>query len=197
MTLKASSFGTLVVTNDFTNYTNFINNYSNHLLNYEMYNLNNKTGENAILYLPNSDVRISSYSNVIFLEPVLCEGYLNIVNNAKIFVRNENFSLNIFKNVTTAREIFAVYHNAIKNLFNKGVFGECEYDYFMKLVKLNPQYKNLKFEQFTFVTLVLSELNIISIDTENVYNIILNAEVKSTLTNSKVYNFVHFMNKIN
>lgn len=197
MTLKASSFGTLVVTNDFTNYTNFINNYSNHLLNYEMYNLNNKTGENAILYLPNSDVCISSYSNVIFLEPVLCEGYLNIVNNAKIFVRNENFSLNIFKNVTTAREIFAVYHNAIKNLFNKGVFGECEYDYFMKLVKLNPQYKNLKFEQFTFVTLVLSELNIISIDTENVYNIILNAEVKSTLTNSKVYNFVHFMNKIN
>lgn len=195
-TLKSSNFGTLVVTNNFTNYTNFINTYSNYLLNYEMYSLNSKTGENSILYLPNNDINISAYSNVIFLEPLLCECYLNIVKNAKIYVNNDKLNLSIFKNVNTSRENFAIYHNAIKNMFLKSTFGECEYNYFLKLVKLNPQHKNLKFEQFVFVTMVLSELNIITIDNENVYNIFINKDVKNALNNSKIYNFVSFMNKV-
>ena len=199
-TLFTSHFGTLIVTNNFDNYTNFINKYSEHLINYELFNIKNKTGENAILYLPSSNISISTYSNVLFLEPVLCEQYLNGITIANIsIINNQNFNIfHALNNISTDRSVFGIYHTAIKNLSANKVVALNQNEYFVKLCKLNPQFKNLKFDQFIFVVMVLSDLDILRVSDNslNEYTILV-SEQKSQLQNSSIYNFVNFNNKLN
>lgn len=195
-TLKSSSFGTLVVTNNFKSYTKFINEFGQYISNYELFTINNKTGENAILYLPNYE-EITGYSNIILLEPVLVDSALICFNAKNLYVANFNSQVvvNCFNNISIERNIFGQVHVAIKNMIKKELFGENEYDYFNKLIKVNPQIKHVKFDQFVFIVMVLKELNILEIINGDFYNIIIK-ENKNPLENSKIYNYVKLLKNV-
>jgi single-stranded-DNA-specific exonuclease len=190
-----SNIGTLIVTYNFNNYINFIKNYKNKILNYELYNINSNNAENTILFCPNFENIISNYSNVIFLEPVLFDGVLNKIVNANIYIVNSKNGYNLNK-ISVSREVFAKYHNAIKNAQHKEINAINDLEYFKKLVKLNPQYKQLAFDQFTFVTYVLQELGIIKISDDEFYYLTINSEEKNNLSNSKIYNYIKLLLKI-
>ncbi len=191
-TLVASSFGTLVVTNSFENYNNFLNNFGAFVVNHELFEMQSKTGENCILYLPNFAEPLSGYGNVILLEPVICEGVLSQFHANNIYVAQNGFQsvLKNLQNITCDRNVFGHIHFAIKNMQQQKLFGENEADYFAKMLKLNPQLKNLKLDQFVFVRLVLHQLGIISLELDDFYAITTNENSKNPLTNSSIYNYV-------
>ena len=105
---------------------------------------------------------------------------------------------NAITDLNTNRNIFGIYHTAIKKLVQKNIHSFSEQEYFNLIKKKMPEYKNFKFNQFVFVTMVLSELNIINIiNNTDYYEITINSNVNNQLTNSSIYNFVNLFNTVN
>lgn len=190
-----SKMGNLFVCFNFDTYNKVIKNLSEHIKNYETFNIKTSTGSNTIIYLPTSFENFNNYNNIFFFDEILTKEYLNNFNsNITIFKVNNQTCLN---QLNTDRNVFAKYHTAIVNAINNKLSGYSKIEYFYSLKKLNPQFKDLKFDQFTFVVMVLSELNILQITNEELnYSISLNKNVNNPLTNSKIYNYVNLINKL-
>ena len=190
-------FGTLIVANDFNAYTYAVNQFGNQLFNFESFSVKDLTGTNTLLYLAKNSVNFSNYNRVVFLNDVLHENYLFGIN-AKILLHNVSKGNNVLSELDVSRSEFGIYHKAILTMSNKNLGSYSEQEYFNLLKKQHPSYKNLKFNQFIFVTLVLSELNILNITNElNEYKIEVNKGVNNPLTNSKIYNYVNLFKKVN
>lgn len=194
--INNNSFGTLVVTHSFENYINFVNQHSKFLINYEMFEPHNKTGENTILYLPNFASNIAGFSNVIFLEPLLTNKAINNFSAENFYVvSSQHDNSKLLAGLDVSRNVFGQVHFALKNMIKHGIIGESEYDFYSKAIKINPQIKSVKFEQFMFVLLVLSELGILNVSNSDIFEIEL-TQVQNPLTNSKIYNFVNLFSKM-
>lgn len=189
--LTTNSFGTVVVTYNFAEYQNIVKNVKN-IANFEMFNLNNVTGINTLIFAPYSDVDFSIFSNIVFVDMPLCDGFLYHLNNENIFVANNNYNINIYKNVNADRGVFIKYHKAIKDAINKGVKETNLIDYFSAIKRLNPQYNSLNFKQFVFVVMVLKELGIL-IDSAGELTF---TDIKNDLKNSTIFNNVALFNKL-
>lgn len=184
--LTVNSFGNLVVTYNFTLYKLAMSNLKN-ILNYELYNINDEKNLNTLLYAPKNISSFKNYSNVIFLDKPLSQSFINNLNNEKVYVVNGLNSLNWKDIISCEYNVFAIYHNAIKNCINRSVKGVDIKEYFDILKAENPQLLNASFAQFVFVYLVLKELNIISKIED--FKLIYNEEIKTKLNQSKIYNF--------
>ena len=132
---------------------------------------------------------------VVFLDEVLDIKYLQSIN-ANIYLAPVTKDYTVLKSLNCDRKEFGYYHTAIKQTFAKGQYSYSEQEYF-NLIKHNSGYKNLKFNQFIFVTMVLSELGIIKIDKKLDYYNIEVTGVNSQLNLSTIYNFVKLYNETN
>lgn len=191
--LTTKGYGTIVVTYDFSKYQKAVKNIKN-ISNFELYNLSDFTGINTLIFAPEETVDYSAYENVILLDYPICDGFIYSIKNAKVYVVNNSYNHKVFENISCERNVFGIYHNAIKNAEIKGVSATNQFEYFVKIKALNPQFKNLSYVQFCFVVMVLKELNIIEIDTN--FSIKF-TKVKSELTNSTIYNNANLLTKIN
>ncbi len=180
-------FGTLVVINNFESYKKALPKLTN-IYNFELYNINDEKGLNTLILAPFSTKNFKNYTNVIFLDFPLCDEYINNLPNANIYAINKPYPFNSFTTISGEHSVFASFHNGIKNAITKGIKSYNIYGYFLQFKTLNPQIQNAKFEQFMFVYLVLSELNIIS--KTNEFELIYNHGVKTQLTNSSIYNAI-------
>lgn len=195
--LLKNPLGTLIVANDFNSYSYAINNFSKYIFNFESFSVKDLTGSNTLLFLGKNSVNFSNYKQVVFLNDILHENYLFGINT-KVLMHNVSPGTNAIAELNVNRNEFAIYHKAIMGLANKNIGSYSEQEYFSLLKHQHPTYKNLKFNQFIFVTMVLSELNILDITNElDNYKIEINKGVNNPLTNSKIYNYVSLFKKVN
>lgn len=190
-----NSFGTLFVTNTIESYNYAVTNFGDFIKNYETYSVKDLTGSNTLLYMAKTTSNFSNYINVVFLDEVLDIKYLQSIN-ANIYLAPVTKDYTVLKSLNCDRKEFGYYHTAIKQTFAKGQYSYSEQEYF-NLIKHNSGYKNLKFNQFIFVTMVLSELGIIKIDKKLDYYNIEVTGFNSQLNLSTIYNFVKLYNETN
>lgn len=191
--LTSNNYGTIIATYDFKKYQNIVKNIKN-IFNFELYNLTDFTGLNTLIFAPNKDVDFSNYKNVVFLEQPICDGRVFSIPNSNIYVVNSPCALDFYKNISFDRRTFGLYHNAIKSAISNKVTASNDFEYYIKLKALNPQFKNISFVQFTFVILVLKELGILC-QTDNF--MLQFTEVKSDLKNSTIFNNMMLICKLN
>ena len=189
--LTEKTFGTVFVTYRYSEYTKISKNIKN-INNFEMFTLNNFTGINTLIYSPDIDTDFSSFTNVVFLDMPLCDGYLYNLKNENIYIVNDNYNMEIFKSVSLDRKVFIKYHQALKMAITKGISAPNDVEYFTNVKKLNPQCNSLNYKQFTFVLIVFSELDIIRRDNNSLYF----TDIKNDLKNSIIYNNVLLFNKL-
>lgn len=187
-----NKFGTCILINDMDTYFKSIKLLKN-IDNYELFNINNSSGENVIVFAPNSDINLKDYNNIVLLDNYLCEGYLNSLSNRfnRIFTSNERLNMSLFKNLDTSRQMFGNILNSIK-AFNQTKPMPDMVTYFNNLRKNNFIDKNIKFNQFVLFVLVMEELGIINFEN----GIMEVTNVKSELSKSSIYNFIEELLKI-
>ncbi len=185
-----NSFGTLVVANSMESYNRFIAEVPESI-NYELYTINNRTGVNTLLFAPYRDMKVNNFDNIVFLDAPMHIGYVNYFLNLgkKVIICNSKFDKKVLKNLDCNRSMFGKYHNAIKQCSAKYSQEIDLISFYNKLKKLNPQFSNIKFNQFNFVVLVLEELGICKINAGKIEF----TDVKSNLKNSSIYNFISLL----
>lgn len=195
--LIKNSFGTLIVANDVKAYNFALKTFGNKIKNFETYSVKDLTGSNTLLFMAKNSDNFSNFQNVIFLNEILHENYLYNINS-NLYIHPVSNSNEVLLSLNSDRQTFAIYHTAIKNVVKKNLSSYSEQEYFSLLKKQNPNFKNLKFNQFIFTILVLGELNIITV-TNNLdnYKIEINNGINNPLTNSSIYNYVNLYNRIN
>ena len=187
--------GNLFVCYNYDSYKKVCDKLSNFIENYETFNIKISTGINTLIYLPTSFENFNNYNNIFIFDEVLTKDYLSNFNTNVILYKLNNQKC--LKSVSTDRKIFAKYHTALVNAVNNNLTSYSQIEYFNALKKLNPQFRDLKFDQFNFVTMVLSELNILEISNQDCnYNVTINKKINNALTNSKIYNFASLINKL-
>ena len=181
--------GTLVIANTFESYNEFLRYNVGNISNFEIFNLTNETGVDTLLLSPKKVPNLTNYNNVVFLDKVLCNGYLNnISRDYKINIYCvQNHNNNVFKALSCNRQVFATYHNAIVNSIIQEVKADSPEEYFFLIRKLHPQLKTLTLSQYTFVTMVLTQLEILSFENGS-YRI--NKDIHSQLHNSSIYRYI-------
>ena len=195
--LLENPFGTLIVANDFNAYTYAVNNFGSKIYSYESFSIKDLTASNTLLYLAKNSTNFSNYKQVVFLNDILHENYLFGINS-QILLHNVSKGNAVLSELNVNRSEFAIYHKAITMLASKNIGSYSEQEYFNLLKRQHISYKNLKFNQFIFVTLVLSELGILNITNElDNYKIEINKGVNNPLNNSKIYNYVTLFKKVN
>lgn len=190
--ITTSKFGTIVVTYDFNKYQKAVK-VLNNISNYELYNLTDFTGVNTLIFAPETGDNLGLYENIVLLDYPICDGFLYNNCGSKIYVSGSDYNYKIVNSVSTDRKTFAIYHNAIKTAINSHITATNQFEYFLKLKAINPQYKALSFTQFCFVIMVLKELNILKISDNFSLEF---TEVKSELKNSSIYNNISLISKI-
>ncbi len=191
----SGSMGNLFICYNYDSYKKVCDKLSNFIENYETFNIKTSAGINTLIYLPTSFENFNNYNNIFIFDEVLTKDYLSNFNANIILYKLNNQKC--LKNVSTDRKIFAKYHTALVNAVNNNLTSYSQIEYFNALKKLNPQFRDLKFDQFNFVTMVLSELNILEITNQDCnYNITINKKINNALTNSKIYNFASLINKL-
>lgn len=183
--LTSSDFGTLFVAFNFETYKNACDNIKNiHV--YEIYNLTEDKGLNTIIFAPQNDNKFKNFSNVVYLDQPFNLDNVPGIKNQNIYVVKNNVNFKLTTTLSVDYIDFAHYHNAIKNSIKLNTTGYDSLDYFNQIKNQNPQLSKPSYAQFTFVCMVLQELNIIEKVGEVMFK--YNDEVKSKLTNSKLYN---------
>ncbi|MBE5735687.1 MAG: single-stranded-DNA-specific exonuclease RecJ [Clostridiales bacterium] len=186
----SNKFGTLVISNSIDTYNKFNENILD-FPNYELYTINNKTGLNTLIFAPSNYENIVNYDNVILLDAPMHMGLVNYLAELgkNVIICNNQFDKKVLKNLDYNRSVFGKYHNAIKQCAKRPGNNTDLLMFYSKLKKANPQFSNIKFNQFVFVVLVLEQLGICVVDGGN----ITFTDVKSNLKESGIYNFVSLL----
>ncbi len=187
--LGETCYGTIIIANTFESYNAFLRQNIGNVSNFEIYKLSNATGVNTLILSPSELPNLTNYNNVIFLDRALCNGYLkDICNKYNISVHCvNNGNSGVFRALNCSRQVFALYHNAITTSIVEGVKADTPELYFTFVKQLNPQIKNMTLSQFSFVTMVLKQLGILSF---NNGTFTVNENVRSQLSNSSIYAYV-------
>lgn len=190
--LTEKSFGTIIATYDFKKYQKAVK-LAKNIQNFELYNLTDFAGINTIIFAPDSNVDFSAYENVVLLDYPACDGYIYNITNSKVYIVNESYNTQFFTEISTDRKVFGLYHNAIKDAIKKGVSATNEFEYFLKIKALNPQYKDISYAQFCVVVMVLNELEILNINGS--FSLEFTGK-KSELKNSAIFNNISLLSKV-
>ncbi len=190
-----SAFGTAFVFTQLDSLLSFTQNYNTeNFYFFEMGENISNNGFNSIIFCPESFEFAKNFQRIIFVDGILDEGYLcaiNHISNAEIFLsKNVKFSQEIFSKIENNRNNFINIYNIFKNL-NEVVFENLQimYNEFIK-------YK-IKFLDFYCAFLVFKQLNLLEIIYEkNKFLIKINNSIKNPLTNSSIFNYVHFLKEL-
>lgn len=192
-----NKIGTLFVASTYESYSQFIEQFDIKL-NHNYFYLTSHNAENTILLAPASFDNFNLYSKIIFIDPILDKKYLNSVANstfAKIFYTGyKKVNNNIFKGLSTDRNVFGQYYKMLSDLTKKLISFEDRFDIFKHLKLTNPQAKKLSYRQFVFCLYTFIELNIFSLEEDGEYiTLNENQKVFSSLSNSSFYNDINFI----
>ena len=181
--LTKSDFGTLFICFDLQTYKVACQNIEN-IHTYELYNVVEDKGLNTIVFAPKSNDKFKNFTNIVYLDQPLFIENISHQDYQQVYITRNSVADNITPTLYTDYNIFAQYHNAIKNTIKNDTIGYDLADFYTQFKTQNPQIKPT-FAQFVFVSLVLQELGIIEQIGEVSFRYI--DGVKTKLANSKLY----------
>ncbi len=195
---KDNKIGTLFVASTYESYIQFVEQFEDLKLTHNYFYLTNRNAENSIILAPASFDGFNLYSKIVFIDPILDKKYLNSVANstfAKIYYTGyKKVNNNIFKGLSTDRNVFGQYYKMLSDLTKKLISFENRFDIFKHLKLLNPQAKKLSYRQFVFCLYTFIELNIFSLEQDGEYiTLNENQKVFSNLSNSSFYNTISLL----
>lgn len=182
---SATVFGTAFVAFSGYDYVSFAKTYSNQGIYY--YGIADKTcaGYNSLLLSPQGVDWAKNYNKIVFLSPILEEGYiaeLNKVSSAQIFVPTSEKLPYRYNSLNLSRENFGKIYSALASKQNT-LFVD-EFDIFDKLFAS----RNIKFLDYFVALKVFEELGLAKIESERgLMKISADKTVKKSLTESKIY----------
>ncbi|MBO4412591.1 MAG: hypothetical protein J5779_01080, partial [Clostridia bacterium] len=189
-------FGTIFVASKISSYNDFIAKYSlDNIYKKVVFNNLINDGFNALAIYPTNIEMFKDYSKIVFLDPVLDRGYLNKIydlTKAEIYIPKEKqFDKTVFKNINLRREAIGHFYNILKNYSQTAFLNELEaYNKISRVMKTS-------FKNFHIYLMILSELNVITINEVDAFTIYLNENMKTDLKKSKIYNFLNLMFNVN
>lgn len=183
---QTTVFGTCFVTYSCFDYVEFAKNYNiSRIFHFGIYD-EKEIGYNSLLLSPKGVDWAKNFSKIVFLSPVLDEGFISMLNkttNAEIFIPLEKEGqVRKLSGLDLSRTTFARVFKAISLKANKPsynvfeLYDRCELE------------NTISFFTFYSALLVFNELKLITITGEDQTTIKINKNVKNELTNSKIYN---------
>lgn len=191
---SSTVFGTAFVTFNGYEYVDFAKNYSGQGLFY--YGICDKycSGYNSLLLSPLGVDWAKNFSRIIFLSPILEEGYiseLNKISNAEIFLpSNKTENLSRYANLNLSRENFGKIYSILcskSNLAFTDIFDCFEKSFEQKKFKFLDVFTAIK---------VFYELKLINVEDSTYFKILPVKNVKKNLTDSKLYNKLSLIKNI-
>lgn len=191
---QSNVFGTAFVTFSGYEYVEFCKNYDCKGIYYIGVNDETALGYNSILISPTGVEWAKNFSKIVFLSPVLSEGYLSEieqVSNAQIYLPlNKKIDNRKFGHLNLSREYFGKIFSILSSKQNANFYNE--FDLFDKVFKE----KKFKFDNVYCAIIIFEELGFIRIDRTNGYKIIVNKKEKKELSLSKIYSKLSLLNKL-
>lgn len=184
--MENTVFGTCFVTYSCFDYVEFAKNYNtSRIFHFGIYD-DKEIGYNSLLLSPKGVDWAKNFSKIIFLSPVLDEGFisaLNRVTNAEIYLPLERKGdVRRLSGLDLSRNTFAKIFKGVSLKANKPIYNifelydKCEFE------------NSISFFSFYSALLVFHELGLITICGEEQIIIKVNKQKKNELTNSKIYN---------
>lgn len=182
---QSQVFGTAFVAYSAYDFVNFSKDYSKENIYHIGVCEESCIGYNSLLLSPIGTDWAKNFSKIVFLSPVLDEGFvaeINKVSKAEIFVPMEReMDKQRFLNLDLSRETFGKVFKALtaKN--------------FMKYYSIFDIYQNkmkgkTNFDTFYVACLVFEELGLISVQVDTFMFVSQNKNIKKSLTESTLYN---------
>jgi len=191
---QSNVFGTAFVTFSGYQYVEFCKNYDVKGIYHIGINEDTALGYNSILISPKGIDWAKNFSKIVFLSPVLTEGYikeLQKVTDAEIYLPFGGASDNKrFASLNLSRGYMGKIFSLISSKQN-AVF----YDIFDMYDKVITD-KKIKFENFYCAVLVFRELGFVEINKNNNLTIKINKKEKKDLTTSNIYGKLNLLNKV-
>lgn len=182
---KNQVYGTAFVVYSAFDYVNFLKQYSKDNIYHIGICDENCVGYNSLLLSPHGVNWARNFKKIVFLSPVIDEGFLseiNTVTNAQIYVPAEKeIDLARFARLDLSRETFG---KIFKGLAKRSLTRE----YSIRDIYKNKIDTKVGFDTFYVAFLVFKELNLISIDTSTSFQVFVNNREKKQLTDSQLYN---------
>lgn len=182
---QSGVFGTAFVAYSAYDFVNFSKDYSKDNIYYIGFCDEFCTGYNSLLLSPVGTDWAKNFNKIVFLSPVLDEGFLAELNeksHAEIYVPMEReIDKQRFLNLDLSRETFGRIFKALtaKNFVR----------YYSLFDIYNQKLKGkVGFETFYVAFLVFSQLGLISVDCDVFMTISQNKNIKKSLTQSSLYN---------
>jgi len=187
---QSDIFGTAFVAYSAYDFVNFSRNYSKDNIYHIGFFDEFCIGYNSLLLAPEGVEWAKNFSKIVFLSPVLDEGFLselNEVSKAQIFVPMEReIDTQRYQNLDLSRETFGKIFKALTSRnFSKSYNIFDVYQTRMK--------GKVGFDTFYVAYLVFKELGLIAVEKDVLLSINQRTNVKKALTESKLYNKLNLL----
>lgn len=187
-------YGTMFVVNSKESYDRWMNDavLASKVSSYGYRDVFEDKGHNCLILNPNLKNNFKNYSNIVFLDPVLNDGYiarLNALTHAVIYKPSGSVAdAGISEYVSTERSVCATYYKAVSVAIEQtATFASVAAVY----AAIKSRIQNANYAQFVFCLRVFQELGIFNINfADEGVAITENKGVESKLENSKLYSAV-------
>lgn len=187
--LDDNIYGTLIISSNSDSYDTFNEKYGNKLVLHEFLYSTSFNNYTKIIVSPllTNDLALSNYSKIIFLDSNLGDGiikYINTKTSALVYVPKNNNEKELLKELTTDRETFGKYYEAVRknnSISTTNIF--CYYD------NLSQKVSGINLQQFVFCTIVFHELGLYKIPKDK-FEITIDTSKKFNLCDSSIYSYV-------
>lgn len=190
---QSNVFGTAFVTFSGYEYVEFCKNYDGKGIYYIGINDENVLGYNSILISPTGVNWAKNFSKIVFLSPVLSEGYISEiakVSDANIYLPlDKKTNVASFSSINVSREFFVKMFSILS--IKQNIVYYDVYDMYEKLITD----KKIKFDNFYFALLVFEELGFVSLERNGGIKLVVHKNVKKELSFSKAYNKMVLLSK--
>ena len=189
-----SVFGTAFVTFSAYDYINFSKSYSTQGIFHFGICDEECLGYNSLLLSPIGLEWAKNFSKIVFLSPVLDEGFIaeiNKISNAEILIPvDKKQSLHRFRNIDLSRGLFGKIYSKIISKENNSYNNmfDCYFDCFPK--------RDVSFESFYVALLVFNELQFFKIIKSPEFRILSLGRERKSLNESKLYNKLSLLKNV-
>lgn len=189
-----SVFGTAFVTFSAYDYVNFVKTYTNEGIYHFGICDEVCKGYNSVLLAPQGLEWAKSFSKIIFLSPILEEGYisqLNKVTNAEIYLPlDKKLDSRKFESLNLSRSSFGEIFSNIATKHNNS------YNSLFDLYQDCSKERQPKFKDFYAAVCTFSELNLLNLQKTELIRPLVNKKDKKSLTDSNVYNKLNLLKNV-
>ena len=187
-------FGTAFVTFSAYDYVYFVKTYTNEGIYHFGICDDYCRGYNSILLAPRGVEWAKSFSKIVFLSPILEEGYiaeLNKVTDAEIYLpMDKKMDLKKFEYLNLSRQVFGNVFSVLATKTHKG------YNNIFDLYQDCFDDKRIKFKEFYSAVSCFKELNLLKLDKSELLRVSVNRKDKRALTDSVIYNKLNLLKNV-